>query len=737
MTLTLPAVREWLTAAEAAAEALPGFGFKERQIRNWIAAGNIASRPRAGTRGREFCWRDLPAEARAEYLKRHGVAADETETDPVARADNRDLRAEARKKIVDAAKDFIERRGVGIGKGLKSFAKAYKARKTHLPGWVYGEERQAHPDQVRRWDRIIRKQGAGALCRARGRKKGSGLLERDLLLHNWISARLATMPHLTAARLGEMVALPEPHGLGRVIAKRTMQRHLAQFKASHKQALTILNNPDAGRSHYKPAFGSRSAAIERLNQLVEIDASPADVMCRLPNGSFIRVKLMAAVRVKSREAVVLVTDQPRARATMALSRRGLLQWGWIEKIKIDNGREFSNFAFERFCADAPYPIMLEFSDPYTPEQKPHVERFFGTLHRQFAEIAPGYIGHNVAQRTAIENRRTYADRFGRGEEATLQFETAYTPIQLQARIDRWCQDVYGQRPHESLNGLRPADVAASLAGDMRPIEDVRLLDALMLEAPDGHAIRVVGKRGIKLNNRIFGAPELGGILPDARRVHVRYDPADPDRLVVYNVDRTRFLCVAVAADALTNVERMHIARGMVAKYHKDARDLRAATRAFNKAYAPEGTLDALLAEAANDPFPISDDSKAGMIEAMRPSVKAIAQREALAALDHQDALPAAVEPSEEDYARMTAEMNPTPEPLRMIECGGYKRPAFDDDVDLIFWWEEFEADGGRLDEDDARIRQRLYGDEIFVDRLRVMRMRLAGSIKAATAGDQR
>jgi len=44
-----------------------------------------------------------------------------------------------------------------------------------------------------------------------------------------------------------------------------MQRFIKRFKRDNENALAILNNPDAGRSHYKPAFGSRSAAVVRLN----------------------------------------------------------------------------------------------------------------------------------------------------------------------------------------------------------------------------------------------------------------------------------------------------------------------------------------------------------------------------------------------------------------------------------------------------------------------------------------
>lgn len=734
MSFQLPPEREYLTAAEAAAEKLPGFEFKERNIQYLIKSGELQPwRMRTGRGGgREFCWTALPREARAEYLKRYGVAsADDREADPVAKADKRELRADARKKIVDAAQDFIARRGTTIEAGLKSFCKAYAKRALTLPPWVYGVEKEALPDQVRRWKRIIEKKGVGFLIDRRGRKPKSGLLERDTLLHNFISARIGAIPHLTAARLFEMIALQPPHGLGRVIAKRTLQRHLAAFKKSHKQAVDTLNNPDRARSHYKPAFGSRSAHIERVNQLWEIDASPADVMCRLPNGAFIRMKLMAFIDVKARDSLVLVTDQPRARATMALTRRGIIEFGLPEEIKIDNGREFSNFAFERFCSDAPRPIRLNFSDAYTPEQKPHIERFFGTLHRQFSEIAHGYIGHNVADRQAIENRRTYADRFGRGEEAQLLFETAYTPEQLQARLNVWCREVYAQKPHEGLNGKRPVDVRLALQGDVLRVDDIRLLDALMLDAPDGHSIRVVGKRGIKLNNRIFGAPELGGILADARRVHVRFDPYDPDKLVVYNADRTQFICVAVAADALSNEERMRIAQGMVARHRSDAKDLRATVRRFNKVYAPEGTLDALLTEAANDPFPLDAESHAGMVAAASPSAKQIAQGQAMAALENHGKPEKPSEPTaaeRADYDDRIAELEPKPEPEGVEHCDGYDRPKFvGDGWDFRFfdWALGWIASGERLDARDTQDFDTLRNDELF-QRIRKQRQQEKG-----------
>ena len=72
--IDVPEAKAWLTAAEAAEEQLPELPNSKRHINRLVGQLNIPTRKRIGKGGgREFHWSMLPAAARHEYLKRHGV----------------------------------------------------------------------------------------------------------------------------------------------------------------------------------------------------------------------------------------------------------------------------------------------------------------------------------------------------------------------------------------------------------------------------------------------------------------------------------------------------------------------------------------------------------------------------------------------------------------------------------------------------------------------------------------
>jgi len=46
----------------------------------------------------------------------------------------------------------------------------------------------------------------------------------------------------------------------------------------------------------------------------------------------------------------------------------------------------------------------------------HIERFFGTFTRDLVELVDGFVGHNVDQRSRIEDRKAFAQRIGSAKE---------------------------------------------------------------------------------------------------------------------------------------------------------------------------------------------------------------------------------------------------------------------------------------------------------------------------------
>lgn len=686
--------KQWLTACEAAAEQLPGFVFTEQHIRRLIVSDTLKSRARQSSGGRparEFHWTDLPREAKAEYLKRHGAAEGAI---ALTGEVGRDLKAEARGLIAESATAFIAARNLSKCKGLKTFCIAYQKHRVKLDDWVLRAIPDVTPLQVRTWQRLAK---TNKLLDRRGRPKKSGIFHTDLPLKNYTIAAVAARPHLSGPSVQRLIATD----LGREIPLRTVQDFLKTLRTDAPM-LKLLTDPDRFRSHHQPAFGTLSPRDLRINQIWMIDASPADAMCRDEHGKPVRVKLTAVIDVFTRRAKVLVSDQARSIATMALLRRAILAFGMPEQLKCDNGKEFKSHSVQAFCRDL--GIAQHFARPFSPEQKGHIERFFGTLNRDLFEILPGYVGHSVAQRNAIENRKSFAHRFG--DDADLAFEVELSPVDLQARVDAWCSDIYEQRAHEGL-GLTPFAKALAHQDEAKALADERLLDTLLLTLPGNGGIRIVGKRGIQA----FGRNYIADTLVPGYPVSVRHDPADPSRVVVYNAEGTEFLCVAVDPLSISEREQMQIAIAAKKNVRDFHRNTLATVRKVQQLYPAAGAADRVL-NAARGGIALADDAKAAMLAAHPPKLL-----EHSRALDAASRGPQPIEATEEDRAAhvaLLAEFAPRQSLQQLVACDGYERPDFSgDDAGFWHWATAHRAAGLELDAQDARVFAALAGDEWF------------------------
>ena len=398
--------------------------------------------------------------------------------------------------------------------------------------------------------------------------------------------------HLTAKQARR--ALMTRHG--RAPALSTIRAWLARWRIENAGALSAVTNPDRHRSHRQPAGGDASANVHRLNQLWELDSTPADVMCA--DGK--RYAIVAALDVWSRRGRVLVAPTSRASAIAALLRRCILDWGVPEIVRTDEGRDYTSRHVLGVLADL--EIEHDPCPPYTPEAKPHVERFLGTMARDLFAFLPGFTGHDVVGAAALRARKSFAERRrakgarSDGRKAPAEtFAVALTAEQLQDYCDHWCEAVYGCEPHAGLGGVSPANRARSSAEPVRRVHDERALDALLAE-PAGDGWRTVGKKGIRLDNVNYIAGDLGPLVRE--RVRVRRDPADLDRIHVYRRDGT-FVCVA-EDPARTGADRTAIAAQMKARAGEADRKARKRARALTKRHRPERVMDDVLAKALEE-----------------------------------------------------------------------------------------------------------------------------------------
>ena len=170
-------------------------------------------------------------------------------------------------------------------------------------------------------------------------------------------------------------------------------------------------------------------------------------------------------------------------------RRAILAWGVPERVKTDNGSDFKAKATERLFASL--RIETEASTPFSPEQKGHVERAIGTMQRDLVSMLPGFVGHSVADRKKIEERKAFSARLGIDDAKAFKVEM--TEKELQDRCDQWARDRYGERPHAGLGGGSPNAAALAYPGKIKWIENIRALDLLV--APIAGSSTRISSRG--------------------------------------------------------------------------------------------------------------------------------------------------------------------------------------------------------------------------------------------------
>ncbi|MDH4317190.1 MAG: Mu transposase C-terminal domain-containing protein, partial [Desulfobulbaceae bacterium] len=292
-----------------------------------------------------------------------------------------------------------------------------------------------------------------------------------------------------------------------------------------------ITNPDAWKNQHMFAVGDASEQVIRLNQLWEFDSTPADVM--LVDG---RYNIIGVIDVFSRRLKLQVSKTSKATAVAALIRRAIIDWGVPEIAKTDNGADYvSNHIVQVFEG---LEIEQQLCPPFTPEAKPHIERSFRTFSHGITTLLPGFIGHNVADRKAIEARRSFADRLmKRGDTVELTM----TAEELQTLCNRWTEAMYHHNQHHGLNNQTPAQVARNYRGTERRISDERALDILLAEAPRGDGKRTVSKDGIKVENITYLSEQFDSLAGE--QVRVKLDATDLGTIYLFDED-WNFLCIA-------------------------------------------------------------------------------------------------------------------------------------------------------------------------------------------------
>lgn len=530
-------MRPWLSAAEIAEAVLPGLPTtKSAVIRVAERDGWSRHRERAGRGGgREYHIDCLPRAARLALFARLVPAAKAVQVS----AGPATAQQEARLTVLRLFRDFEGLGGMSRTLAVARFVEIWNSGHIEPDGWL----REALPHlsvrTIARWLAAKRNGEVQRLSVDRGAaRRGTGLLDKadDGRVRTVLLGFHVAQPHLTTKHLRSLLATRYPHGLpvdGRMEPLpplRTLQHALKVWLAAEAVPLASITNPDQFKARHRLAGRNSYAWVSTPNQLWMIDASPADVL--LLDG---RHSIYLAIDVATRRLLIHVTKTPRSAAVQLLMRQAVLAWGCPDAVKTDNGADFVARDTQRLFEALEIEALT--SRPFSPEEKAFVERAIGTFQRDLCPLLPGFVGHDVSDRKAIEERRSFAQRLGEDDASTFKVEL--TRAELQAYCDQWCQK-NAQEPHAGLAGRTPFAVTAASTRPIRTVAE-RALDVLLMPVA---GTRTATKSGIRVDHIHY---LCGAVLPGTE-VLVRMDPTDLGRVHLFSPDGLEYLGEGVAPE---------------------------------------------------------------------------------------------------------------------------------------------------------------------------------------------
>jgi len=194
-------------------------------------------------------------------------------------------------------------------------------------------------------------------------------------------------------------------------------------------------------------------------------------------------------------------------------KEALIRRGIPKMIYVDNGKVYHAGQLHLACASL--GITLIHTQPYDPESKGKIERFFGTV------------------------RSRFYPRLDKNPPKSLE--------ELNQRFWQWLEEDYHRKIHSAIE-MCPLDLFLSQAASVRMVSDPNLLDSLFWKR---EYRKVRYDATITLLNNLFEVPaRLVG-----QKVEIRYDPSATDVVHIYENDKAIFTTKAISLSDNAHVKR--------------------------------------------------------------------------------------------------------------------------------------------------------------------------------------
>ncbi len=398
------------------------------------------------------------------------------------------LRINYKKKLLSLVVNVSIYEEVDFNQATVIFAEKYNSGEIEVDSWVRDAHKTVHKESLIRWKKAIDNGDTEELSGNYGNRKGKSIIDDNEDMMDLVIGMITGQTSKNNANIMNAVRARFARTDAPLPSFRSLQRWVKKYKEKNHQAITAITNPDKWKNKYKVAFGSASEHIVRMNQLWEFDSTPADVM--LKDG---RHSIVGAIDVYTRRTKLVVSRTSNSGAISKLINQSLIDWGVPEIAKTDNGQDYISYNTKRIFDQL--SIEHHISAPFSPWEKPHIERFFKTFSHGLMELLPGYIGHNVSDRKELECRKSFSERlFTKNEVIAVEI----TSEELQIFCDRWLNSFYNHAKHSGLKGKTPFQKASEWSGGIKAV-DAKALDIITSSAPNGNGFKTGSKKGISVD----------------------------------------------------------------------------------------------------------------------------------------------------------------------------------------------------------------------------------------------
>lgn len=302
-----------------------------------------------------------------------------------------------------------------------------------------------------------------------------------------------------------------------VVSYEVVNRFVNNYLNKNKLVKNIiLYGEDGAVGRGLPALGISNYAVSTVNQVVEIDGSPLDLICNASElcdligwqnvsavfkdkdefESYVkewqkRYTIIALIDTYSGVATFHISETENSLAIARAVAKYIVRYGKPKVIKGDNGKAFKS----EYMREVLGALEIEYKAvrAYSGWLKPYVERNFRALQHSFSANLAGFIGHNISQRQAIEFFRSKKERrLKRGYKTNLTMLKNLNEVQ--ELMDMYAEKFLNTRYLERL-GTTCAAAYSAKVGDAMYMNAIRISARL-----SKRELKHVHKKGVSIDN---------------------------------------------------------------------------------------------------------------------------------------------------------------------------------------------------------------------------------------------